>query len=357
MKIKTIGIGIIVAFVSAILLYSIYLHYSSTKKEVVSSPIAIPLEEIVGQRFIWGITGTTLSSESAALITTTHAGGVILMGELSSGEISSITAQIQSLPHTLPFIIAIDQEGGAVKRMMDDENPGGNQLGQMDNETFCSTISQTSNKLAQAGINTNFGIIGDIGWNKASYITPRTYGSTLTSVINKTILAIECSNPILTTIKHFPGHGRTLLNSHLTIPHMQTTYTDWLATDAQPFFQAIKRGVHIVMIGHLQYDLIASQPATLTHVYPTMLKQQGFAGLIITDDMGMLESSNINATEAMKSALSAGNDMLIYVTSKENPYILFQEALQYATSSSELNIQMQDVYEHIEKFKQVHLPN
>lgn len=326
---------------------------SSTKQ----SGDQIPLTDLVGQRFIWGITGPTVSSESAALITTTHAGGVILMGELTSVDIATITAQIQALPHTLPFIIAIDQEGGTVKRMMDDENPGGNQLGNMDDETFCSTITHTNSKLAQAGMNTNFGIIGDIGWSTNAYITNRTYGNTLESVLSKTALAIQCSSPMLTTIKHFPGHGRTLLNSHFTIPAIQTVFDEWTKTDARPFLESIRQGIDIIMFGHLRFESIASEPASLSPFFHTFVKDQEFSGLTMTDDLGMLENSNMDAMQTMKQAFAAENDLLLYVTSHEDPYRLFQEALVYATSSSQIYNSFQQHYDHIKTFKQQKLAN
>jgi len=320
-----------------------------------ASSIPVPLEDLVGQRFIWGITGSPLSSESAALIMNTRAGGVVLMGELTSIDIATITSQIQSLPHVQPFIIAIDQEGGSVKRMIDDENPGGYQLGQMDDKTFCVTLSQTSDKLERAGVNTNFGIIGDIGWSANAYITNRTYGNTLESILLKTALALQCSQPMLTTIKHFPGHGRTVLNSHFTVPIIQTPFDEWVVTDARPFLESIKQGVDIVMFGHLRYASIASEPASLSPYFHTFLRGHGFTGLTITDDLGMLENSNMDPMQTMKKAFEADNDMLLYVTSNEDPYRLFQEALLYATSSTEIYNSFQQHYTHIQSFKQQRL--
>ncbi len=319
--------------------------------------IATPLEELVGQRFIWGITEPVLSSKSAELITTTHAGGVIIMGALTSTEIASLTVQIQALPHTLPFIIAIDQEGGSVRRMIDDENPGGTTLGKLSDENFCLSVSQTNTKLAKAGINTNFGIIGDIGWYPNAYITSRTYGNTLASVLQKTSLAIQCSKPIRTTIKHFPGHGRTLLNSHLTIPTIQTPHNEWIAFDAQPFLAAISQGVDFIMFGHLRYESIATEPASISPFFHSFAKNRGFTGLTITDDMGMLENSGMDPIETMRQAFDAGNDILLYVTSKASPQDLFREALLYATSSSTIYSSFQQQYNHIKIFKEEKLTN
>lgn len=363
MKLRDILVSASAILVVLCFQYLVTLHIQKNKKlqsnlsSIEQSVEQIPLVDLVGQRFIWGITGPTLSSESATLITTTHAGGVVLMGELTSNDIATITAQIRLLPHTLPHIIAIDQEGGTVKRMIDDENPGGYQLGTMDDEAFCSTISQTNSKLAHVGININFGIIGDIGWFPSGYITSRTYGNTLESVLPKTALAIRCSQPLLTTIKHFPGHGRTPLNSHLTIPTIQTPLNEWIGSDARPFLESIKQGVDIIMFGHLRYESISSEPASLSPFFHTFVENQGFTGLTITDDLGMLETSNMDAMQTMKQAFVAGNDLLLYVTSKENPYRLFQEALVYATSSSHIYNSFQQHYNHIKTFKQQHLAN
>ncbi|KKR80040.1 MAG: Beta-N-acetylhexosaminidase [Microgenomates group bacterium GW2011_GWB1_40_9] len=347
--ITSIGVLLTIVF---FLYFRIPRHEPQTPTEIIT-----PLEETVGQRFIWGITGTTISSESAHIISDTHAGGVILMGELTNTDIASLTAQIQTIPHTLPFIIAIDQEGGTVKRMIDDDNPGGIVLGKYDDNKFCNTIASTSAKLANVGINTNFGIIGDIGWYPNAYITNRTYGNTLISVLQKTSFAIQCSKPIRTTIKHFPGHGRTLLNSHLTIPSIQTPYDEWFTSDAQPFLDAISKGIDFIMFGHLRYATIATEPASLSPFFHAFVKNQGFTGLTVTDDMGMLERSRINPIETMKQAFDAGNDIILYVTSKESPYDLYQEALLYATSSSEIYSSFQEHYNHIKQFKELKLTN
>ncbi len=349
---------IIIACTVLVLATTFYYFFRSQRNVTPASKIVItPLKDIVGQRFIWGITGPDLSSESAKLITTTHAGGVILMEELASTDIASMTTQIQALPHTLPFIIAIDQEGGTVKRMIDDKNPGGYELGKLDDKKFCSIISQTSTKLINAGINTNFGIIGDIGWYPNAYISNRTYGNTLASVLQKTSLALQCSKPMLTTMKHFPGHGRTLLNSHVTIPSIQTSFDEWLNTDARPFLKSISQSVDIIMFGHLRYESMASEPASLSTFFHAFLQNQGFTGLTITDDLGMLENSGLDPIHSMKQAFDSGNDLLLYVTSKVSPQDLFREAILYATSSSETYNSFIQNYDHIKKFKQLKLTN
>jgi len=315
------------------------------------------LEDIVGQRFIWGVAGTSISGDTAHLISSTHAGGVILMENQTSMNIASMTAQIRELPHTLPFIIAIDQEGGDVRRMTDDDNPGGLELGNMTDENFCSIITNTNTKLSNAGVNTNFGIMGDIGWTTGSYITKRTYGNTLESVLAKIPLSIRCSKPMITTIKHFPGHGRTSLNSHRTIPSIKTTYEAWKTSDAQPFLQSIQHGVDIVMFGHLRYESIASEPATLSPFFHTYLRENGFQGLTITDDLGMLDISALDPIQTMKQAFNAGNDLLLYTTSSVDSNDIYKEALLYATSSADIYDSFRKHYDHIQLFKQQRLTN
>ncbi len=123
---------------------------------------------------------------------------------------------------------------------------------------------------------------------------------------------------MLSTLKHFPGHGATNGDSHRGVPSTALGRTDWLAEVAPPFRAGIAAGAEVVMFGHLAYTAVDPRPASLSPEWHAILRTElGFDGVAITDDMLMLQQSGLpqyaDPVENAISALSAGNTMLLYV--------------------------------------------
>lgn len=280
-------------------------------------------EEKAGQMLIWHIEEKELSSASAKLLTDIPFGGIIIMGNHTKESIKKLVDQINALPALVPRFIAIDQEGGLVKRLTDDPNPGAAALSNVSSEEFCETYKKTTQLLKDAGVNMNFGIVADIGWFADGFISARTFGRNARLVSDLVGQAATCSSGIVTAVKHFPGHGRTKLDSHKTIPVIKTPYDEWKTTDALPFEIAINKNVPVIMLGHLMYEQMASEPASLSLFWIQKLRDMGHKGLIITDDLGMLEKGGMNIEEIVEKALGAGADMLLFVNTKADPKTIF----------------------------------
>lgn len=302
----------------------------------------LSIEETIGQLFIWGIPGNTLSSASADLITRTHPAGVLLMGEFTETELQQMTTDIRNIKTTIPLLIAIDQEGGTVSHLINDEEPGGRMLGLLPMDQFCSVLTKRTTRLKQLGINTNFSIIGDTGWNKRSYMWQRTYADTPETVANYVSEAIRCSEQLITVIKHYPGHSNTSINSHYQIPVIYDDETSWRNKDGMPFFQAIQDDVDIIMVGHIRYPNIASEPASLSKQFHDILLNHQFQGLQITDDLGMLEQSGYTTDTTIKQAIEAGNTLLLVTSSKQPLEELFATLIREATQSPKLRNTIND---------------
>jgi beta-N-acetylhexosaminidase len=272
-------------------------------------------EEKIGQLFIWRAQGTQLTPEFSDLLKATHAGGVIVMGDNVSPELKNFTVNLQQQSPKTPLFIAIDQEGGIVKRISSDPNPGQPSLGRMEDGETCTIERNTATLLKNNGVNLNFGIVGDISWKADSYMSGRTFGFTSELVSNKVGKAIDCSSVIFNTVKHFPGHGRTSVNSHNAIPEISISYDDWLTSDAVPFKVATEKGIGFVMTGHLRMSSVDDKPASISQKNINNLRKLGFQGVVITDDMGMLTKSKIDPIYALDNAIDAGNDIMLYVDS------------------------------------------
>jgi beta-N-acetylhexosaminidase len=132
---------------------------------------------------------------------------------------------------------------------------------------------------------------------------------------------------VLTTLKHFPGHGVSPADSHSSIPETAIGLDDWRAGHEAPFAAGIDAGAEFVMFGHLQFDAVDPEPATLSPMWHELLRNElGFDGIAITDDMNMLQNSGrpdfADQFQNAVRAVAAGNDMLLYVGGVDIPGVV-----------------------------------
>jgi len=290
-------------------------------KEKISN---LTLEEKVDQMFIFRAVGNVMTSDFENFLKSTKPGGFIFLGENISDS-KEFTKKISETNPNLPYFFAVDEEGGEVKRFDADKNPGAKVLDKYGAEDFCKEYEKTTEIIKENGMNLNFGVIADIAWDNKSFIYSRAFSNNPSDVAEKVRLQIKCSKAALTTVKHFPGHGRTSTDSHKTIPVINISYNDWKNSDAIPFQESLKEFPDMVMIGHLKYPKIDNTPATLSKIQIENLRKMGFDGVVITDDMQMLSNSGMNPEDALFKAFDAGNDILLYVTYLIKPEDMIQK--------------------------------
>lgn len=256
-------------------------------------------------------------------VATYRPGGFILMGSnipATPEELLSLSTGIKGSPE-FPLFIAIDEEGGDVTRLPYDTFQGANSLRNEPPALSAEAFNGRGLLLSSVGVNTNFGVVADITGDPYSFIYSRSFGADPASVSERVLAAVEGEKPyVLSTIKHYPGHGSAPGDSHFSIPKSPLDKTNWSATDAIPFQAGIDAGATFVMFGHLSIPAVDSAPASLSAVWHDILKtEQGFNGISITDDMVMLENSQLpeyaNSGENAVRALEAGNEMLLFVPS------------------------------------------
>ncbi|MFU8946938.1 glycoside hydrolase family 3 N-terminal domain-containing protein [Mycetocola zhadangensis] len=248
-------------------------------------------------------------------------GGLILMPDNippSTEALASLTAAAHT-DAEFPVLVAIDQEGGFVRRIVSDDHPSSVTLKHRPASETHSAFSSRAAMLAAAGVTVNFGIVGDVTNDPTSFIYDRALGVTYAESAERVSAAIAGERgAVRSTVKHFPGHGRTPGDSHTSIPETDSDADTWWRTDAVPFAAAITAGVDLVMVGHLRYTAVDDTPATLSTAWNRILRTRlGFHGVIITDDMFMVRDSGLpeyqDASENAIRALVAGNTMLLYV--------------------------------------------
>ena len=298
---------------------------------IVDHPAADPLEGYVTAR----LAAMTLEQKIASLlmihigghqpepirgaIDSTGVAGVIFMGDniASPAQLAATTAAL-SADAGLPVLTAIDQEGGTVARLPD-SGPGAAILRAEDAAATRAAFQARAALVASAGVTINFGIVADVTADGGSFISARTLGSDAASASPRVAAAVDGERGIvLSTLKHFPGHGAAAGDSHSSVPTTAMTLDEWRSTQAGPFAAGIDAGAEVVMLGHLRYSAIDTEPASLSLAWNGVLRDElGFDGIIVTDDMTMLEHSGEaayagQATNAVAS-VAAGTTMLLYV--------------------------------------------
>jgi len=245
--------------------------------------------------------------------------GVILMGDnvVSVEQVAALTGGLSSDPG-LPVLTGIDQEGGTVRRLPD-SGPGAGALRGQDPSATQAAFGQRGALVASAGVTMNFGIVADVTADRSSFIFARTYGPDPGAAAGHVAAAVAGEQGLtLSTLKHFPGHGAAPGDSHSSVPTTGMGLDEWRATQAPPFAAGIDAGAELVMLGHLRYAAVDSAPASLSPTWVGILREElGFDGIIVTDDMVMLQNSGEDAYADQAAnavaSIGAGTTLLLYV--------------------------------------------
>ncbi len=136
--------------------------------------------------------------------------------------------------------------------------------------------------------------------------------------------------------KHFPGHGSSVTDSHISLPLIDKPFTEMLETDLVPFIEVIKTGVSSIMVGHLGITAIDPAPATLSKRIITDLlrKRLAFDGLIVTDALNMDALQGIGNVPAR--CINAGADVLLHPADAESAVGGLAAALESGEIAEEL---------------------
>ncbi|CAN7370840.1 glycoside hydrolase family 3 protein [Microbacterium foliorum] len=248
-------------------------------------------------------------------------GGFILMGAnipATDDELRALTAALTVDP-ALPPLVAIDQEGGIVSRLGSDVFPASTGLKSQPVADAEAAFSARAALVAKAGITVNFGTVADITADSTSFIYGRALGTDPQTAAERVVAATEAQEQVIaSTLKHFPGHGAAPGDSHQAIPTTGETLDEWRATDAVPFVAGVDAGASLLMFGHLAYTSVDPAPASLSARWHEIAREElGFDGVIVTDDLGMLQSSGIpeyaDPVRNAVSAVVAGTDLVLMI--------------------------------------------
>ncbi|MBU4316601.1 MAG: beta-N-acetylhexosaminidase [Proteobacteria bacterium] len=255
-------------------------------------------KQAAGQRILAGFDGLEFNDSVKFLIDTLNVGGLILFKRNieSPDQVKALCDGVQHYAKICgqpSLFIAIDQEGGTVARLPlpFTQLPGASEISSVEDAAARARV--TASELKQIGVNMNFAPVMDIAPKSIpSVMAKRSFGATPSRVseLGTAVIKNLQASKIMAVAKHFPGIGRTTLDSHLDRPIFSTSLMELESFDLLPFKAAISSEVSGVMLSHILYNRVDSAwPASLSPFIAGHLlrKELGYRGLVMTDDLDM----------------------------------------------------------------------
>lgn len=285
---------------------------------------SMSLEEKVGQLFMVDV----FSSEPASrtdkvkeLIRDYHIGGIIFSKGGPQRQ-AKLTNEYQEIAE-VPLLIGMDAEWGLAMRLDSTYAfPWNMTLGAIQDEKMIEEVGATIAKHAKRlGVHVNFAPVTDINTNPANpIIGNRSFGENRENVTQKAMAFMKGMQRenILSSAKHFPGHGDTEQDSHKTLPTIDFSKQRIFREELYPYRKLIEEGLSSVMVAHLNVPSLEERkdfPSSLSHSIVTgILKEEfEFNGLIFTDALNMRGVADFDEPGKVDlAAFLAGNDVLLF---------------------------------------------
>ena len=289
----------------------------------------IDLERTVGQMIVVGFFGTNDSAPGfrRVLDDLEHdvIGGVLFLGRnvASRSELETMVERIVHCKCSAPPLIAIDEEGGMIERLGKrygfDHTPSAAEIGRDSTQRAQYEYNKLARKLSGIGFNMNLAPVVDVNKNINNPIIgslDRSFSQDPSMVRRYAEIFIEEHRKlnILTTLKHFPGHGSSSTDTHAMIADVENS---WSPEELIPYQHLINAGlVDSIMVGHLanskEWGGVATQVGS-TAISRILRKELGFDGVVLSDDLSMesVRLNNSSFAEVIKSAVLVGADVVI----------------------------------------------
>ncbi len=276
---------------------------------------------------ITGLSGLTLTAAERAFYRDVQPAGVILFRRnvLDPARVAALVDDVRSAVGRDDFLVLIDQEGGRVQRI---KSPGARDLPPA--AAFASLYATdpvaaknaayhvarlAADDLARFGITMNCAPVLDVPIDGAhDIIGDRAYGRDPEQIIAlaERVAAGLMAGGIVPVIKHIPGHGRAMSDSHLDLPIVATPHAELTRTDFAPF-KALSH-LPAAMTAHVVFtDIDAASPASTSHTvtHDIIRTEIGFDGLLMSDDLSMKALAGSFADRA-RAVIAAGSDIALH---------------------------------------------
>jgi beta-N-acetylhexosaminidase len=295
------------------------------------------LEEKIGSMLMVGFFGTSAPKNSQICrdIAKYNLAGVILFDVnpvnkkkakniLSKVQVAKLTQELQSCSKDGKLLISVDQEGGKVQRLKSKYGfygkfPKASDVIKLSDARVQQHYQEMGAELASVGINYNLAPDVDLAINKKNYVIyklGRSYGANPKQVVKYASIFMDAmhQNGVLTSLKHFPGHGSSLGDTHKGFVDVTNL---WKEVELEPYrMLAQSRTIDTVMVAHVfNKKLDSNYPATLSQkiVKGKLRHEFGFDGVVITDDLQMgAINQKYGLRTTLKLAINAGNNILLF---------------------------------------------
>jgi beta-N-acetylhexosaminidase len=311
-----------------VLAFAATLHAETSRDDI--------LRRIVGQKIIVGFFGRSVEDPDFKRVMKNleegTVGGVLFLGRnvSNSTDLRRMVDQVRHCKCIYAPLVAIDEEGGVIERLGHaqgfEPTPSAAEIGEKDSAIARTAYARLAEKLAYIGFNMNLAPVVDLkidGNNPVIGRLGRSFSGSPTVVVSRAAVFIEEHHKrgIATCLKHFPGHGSSISDSHDGIADVTKT---WSAVELLPYKELIKRRYSdSIMVGHLanlsSWGPVATQYGS--HAVDRMLRQQlKYDGVVISDDlsMGAIRSGDKPFSEAIVASVRADVDIVIVTRIKDD---------------------------------------
>ena len=311
---------------------TVYVDKKNNNNEIKNKLKKMTIDEKIGQLIIAGFDGITVNDELQSLILEKYIGGVILFSKNveSASQVVALNNEIKEINkvNKSPIFISVDEEGGLVSRMPSEfkDIPTNSDIAKYDDEDLSYNIGKViGEEISSLGFNMDFAPVLDINSNPNNpVIGDRSFGDN-EAIVSKlgiaTMKGLKDSN-VIASVKHFPGHGDTSVDSHVGLPVVEHDLERLKSFELVPFKKAIDAGADMVMVSHIMLPKIdEKEPATLSKTIITdiLRKDMNYNGVVVTDDMTMgAIINNYDIGEAAVKSINAGVDIVMVCHQYEN---------------------------------------
>lgn len=328
------------------------------------------LEGACGALILGGFSGHALPPEyAAALRAGRRAGAILFRRNLQSvDQACELTAAIhQTVDGAAPALVALDQEGGRVRRLRAPllELPPMRALaGALSADELSDLATAVGAELTACGFNLNFAPVLDVDSNPDNPVIGDRSFSALPEQVAELGLAFGdglARAGVIPCGKHFPGHGDTASDSHLELPRLRHDLSRLRRLELAPFAAASRSALPSLMTAHIVFEALDSaRPATLSPAVLTDLlrTELAYAGVVFSDCLEMQAISDHQPVEqAAVSAIAAGVDVVLICHSFERQEAALEALIREATRSPSFSAQVQRAAERSLELRRAYPPH
>ncbi len=271
------------------------------------------------------IDGQQLAAEDRELLGHPFVAGVILFSRNyeSPEQINELVCDIHKV-RTPPLLVAVDQEGGRVQRLRDSftELPAAHLIGRHYDVDAVEGIKLAEQvgwimaaELIAVGIDMSFAPVLDLDWGLSEIIGDRAFhrNSEVVAKLGAAFMMGMRAAGMAATVKHFPGHGHVVADSHHALPVDRRPWEE-LLDDISPFERLIDAGVPAIMTAHVSYTAVDDSPAGFSRnwIQGSLRERYNFRGPVFSDDLSMVAAQSAGTMpERAQRAMEAGCDMIL----------------------------------------------